>query len=144
VAYWLTIAGSKRDPFTDGDWRTRDVHWQGQYGPVIMFGAHATVRPGDRLIKYASGSPRYFRRAIIFAVQEAVSEVRPTKHECWSWELEVRYVIAGPHLESCPSLEQIGKTTRSVQSHSHIKLTHDEGRTAERLIAEAAERHGAL
>jgi hypothetical protein len=53
-------------------------------------------------------------------------------------------LVPGPRLPSCSTIDDIDVEQASLRRHSHIALTADQGRRAERLIAAAAERAGSL
>jgi hypothetical protein len=53
-------------------------------------------------------------------------------------------LIPGPRLRSCPSIDDIDVALTSVRRQSHIRLTHAQGREAEWLISNYAERTGKL
>ena len=109
-----------------------------------MFPRVPTIEPGDRLIEYAAGSARWFGEGRVFAVSEAVSGPEPSPHERWPVQVRTRTLTAGPRLEYCPSVNDIGVMLRSLGRHSHIKLSEAQGREAERLIAAAAREFGSL
>jgi hypothetical protein len=144
MSYWLKINGTGDSPFVDGDWYRRRQRWVGDYGQVSMFPRVPSIEPGDRLIEYAAGSARYFGEGRLFAVSEAVSDPEPSPHERWPVQVRTRTLVAGPRLEYCPSVDDIGVMLRSLGRHSHIRLTEDQGREAEELIAAAAREFGSL
>src|ERR687893_89713 len=119
MRYWLKIAGTGDSPFEDGDWAARR-------------------EAGDRMIDYAAGSYRFFGEGRIFGVTEAVSDPEPSPHERWPVQVRTRTLVAGPRLEFCPSVDDIGVMLRSLGRHSHIKLTPEQGERAHELIAAAA------
>jgi hypothetical protein len=144
VAYWLKVTGTSESPFLDGDWAARRRGWIGEYGHVSMFPRWPSVRDGDLLIDYAAGSYRRFGEARIYAVEEVVSDPTVGPHERWKVLVETRMLAAGPRLEHCPTIADIGVMRRSVSQHSHIRLTQEQGRHARDLIQRAATQHGSL
>jgi hypothetical protein len=101
-----------------------------------MFPRRPRVYGGDRLVLYAVGSHLRFGEGRIFALEEVVSEEpEPSGHVRWTWQVRTRLLIAGPRLESCPTLADIEVERRSLGRHSHIRLPLYLGRRAERLLA---------
>ena len=98
----------------------------------------------SRLVEYAAGSARNFGEGRFFAISEAVSDPEPSPHERWPVQVRTRTLVAGPRLEFCPSVDDIGVMLRSLGRHSHIRLTPEQGERAERLIEAAAKEFGAL
>ena len=143
-AYWLKISGTGESPHVDGDWWSYSADWRRRFGSVSMFPRRPRVGPGDRLISYAAGSFRAFGEGRIFRVEEVLTEPQVGPHERWRWMVDTELLIAGPRLEHCPTILEIGVWRRSLGRHSHIALSGEQGELAERLIAAAAERHGAL
>jgi len=142
--YWLKVNGTGDRPFDDGDWSRRRREWVRRHGEVSMFPRVPSIEPGDRLVEYAAGSARFFGEGRLFAVSEAVSEPQPSPHERWPVQVVTRTVVAGPRLEFCPSVDDIGVMLRSLGRHSHIRLSDEQGSAAEALIAAAADRYGSL
>jgi hypothetical protein len=138
------VNGTGDSPFDDGDWLKRRQRWTRDYGSVSMFPRVPSIEPGDRLIEYAAGSARYFGEGRLFAVSEAVSEPEPSPHERWPVQVRTRTLVAGPRLEYCPSVNDIGVLMRSLGRHSHIRLREEQGSEAEELIAAAAREFGSL
>ena len=54
--------------------------------------------------------------------------------ERWPREVSTVMVIAGPRLDSCPTLDDIDVQPMSVRRQSHIHLTEGQGQLAERLL----------
>jgi hypothetical protein len=52
------------------------------------------------------------------------------------------YLVRGS--PGCPSIDDIDVQPRSLSRHSHIAITDEQGREAERLIARAAEKAGSV
>jgi hypothetical protein len=59
-------------------------------------------------------------------------------------QVRTRTLVAGPRLEYCPTITDIGVMRRSLGRHSHIRLTGEQGRRAEELIRETAAEFGSL
>ena len=144
MAYWLKITGTSRTPFLDGDWAARRSAWLREYGSVSMFPRWPRVADGDILIDYAAGSHRRFGESRIYAVEEVVSDPVLSPHERWRVMVETSMLVAGPRLEQCPTIADIGVMRRSVSQHSHIRLTDEQGALAHSLIEQAATAHGSL
>ena len=144
MAYWLKITGTAQSPFVDGDWAARRSAWLREYGSVSMFPRWPRVADGDVLIDYAAGSHKRFGEARIYAVEEVISDPVLSPHERWRVMVETSMLVAGPRLEHCPTIADIGVVRRSVSQHSHIRLTDEQGSLAHSLIVRAAAAHGAL
>ena len=140
--YWLKMCGTGASPYHDGDWLARRRIWLRDHGEVSMFPRVPTIEAGDRLIDYAVGSYRFFGEGRIFAVSEALSEPEPSSHERWPVQVRTCMLLAGPRLEYCPTIDEIGVMRRSLGRHSHIRLSGEQGRAAEALIAAAAGEFG--
>jgi hypothetical protein len=91
---------------------------------------------------YAVGSPGRYGAGRIYALHKATGEAEQgNRHDRWTWEVPTEPVVLGPpSLEACPKLDDIRVEARSVRQQSHIRLTDDQGRLAEELLATAAER----
>jgi hypothetical protein len=144
VRHWLKVNGTGDSPYDDGDWRRRRAGWRQRYGEVSMFPRVPSIEVGDRLVEYAAGSARFFGEGRLFAVSEAVSDPEPSPHERWPVQVRTRTLVAGPRLEFCPSVDDIGVMLRSLGRHSHIRLTPEQGERAHELIAAAAAEFGSL
>src|SRR3954470_15520207 len=144
MSYWLKINGTGDSPFDDGDWFKRKRRWVDDHGQVSMFPRVPTIEPRDRLIEYAAGSARFFGEGRLFAVREAAPLSEPSGPECRTVLIRTRTLVAGPRLELCPSVNDIGVLLRSLGRHSHIRLREEQGRKAEALIEAAAREWGAL
>ena len=138
------MSGTAANPYDDGDWRRRREAFHREHGEVSMFPRVPSVAAGDRLIDYAVGSYRNFGEGRIFAVSEVLSDPEPSQSERWPVQVRTRTLIAGPRLEYCPSIDEIGVMRRSLGRHSHIRLSDDQGRAAEELIAATAAEFGSL
>jgi hypothetical protein len=113
-SYWLKAIGHARGPLpeawlADERWHTRLTRTGFPRRPRIV--------PGDRLILYASVWKR------VFGVAEVISEVRPSGHERWPFEVEMEALLVVPHLENAPPVEALGVAPRSMSQQSHIRLT---------------------
>ena len=140
MRYWIKCTGTAEHPFDSDDWRPRKRAWQRDQGPISAFPRRPRIARGDRLVNYAVGSARAFGAGRIFLVEEVVSEEpEPGGHERWPWVVEVRELVSVPLLSIAPELRDIGVSPRSLSQHSHIGLSHEAGRLAERLIQEAAD-----
>jgi hypothetical protein len=133
VRYWLRVAGTNENP-VENDWEAQAQRWRQQYGEVSMFAQRPRINPGDRLVMYAAGSPKLFGAGRINAVVEVTGEPRQSKHARWPWQVPQKMVVAGPLLESCPTLSDIDVDPKSVRRHSHIRLTQEQGMRAEELL----------
>ena len=138
MRYWIKCSGTAEHPFHSDEWRPRKRAWQREHGPVSAFPRRPRIEGGDRLVNYAVGSARAFGAGRIYLVEEVLSEeAEPGGHERWPWVVEVREVVAAPRLSIAPELREIGVSPRSLSQHSHIRLSPEAGRLAERLIREA-------
>jgi hypothetical protein len=144
VRYWLKVTGTAERPFDDGDWAARRRGWVAGYGEVSMFPRVPRIEAGDRLVDYAVGSHRFFGEGRLYAVHEVLSDPEPSPHERWPVQVPTRLAVAGPRLEFCPSIDEIGVWRRSLGRHSHIRLSDEQGRRAEELITQTAAEFGAL
>ena len=138
MRYWIKCSGTSQQPLDVDDWRLRRRAWQRNQGPVSAFPRRPRIERGDRLVNYAVGSARAFGAGRIYLVEEVLSaEPEPGGHERWPWVVEVREVLSVPRLSIAPELREIGVSPRSLSQHSHIRLSQEAGRLAERLISEA-------
>lgn len=143
MRYWIKCTGTAEQPFDSDDWRPRKDAWQREQGPISAFPRRPRIAGGDRLVNYAVGSARAFGAGRIFLVEEVVSEEpEPGGHERWPWVVEVREIVSVPLLSIAPELREIGVSQRSLSRHSHIGVSPEAGRLAERLIREAAAERG--
>jgi hypothetical protein len=136
-------SGVSEDPLP-ADWygAPAAVAWRARWGDVVMFKRRPKISPGDRLVWHAVGSARQFGTGRIFAVIEAVAQPEPVQHERWDWQVRHRMLVPGPRLPSCPSIDDIDVHATSLRSQSHIAIESEQGTSAERLIARAADRSG--
>jgi hypothetical protein len=136
VQYWIAVAGTGERPI-ENHWRSEQAQWEAHQGNVFMCKVRPTIRAGDRLVMYASGSPGRFGTGRFFQVREVLSDPQPSGHERWPWKLPVQEIVGGPELERCPTLDQIGVKAKSVRRQSHIHLDEGAGILAEQLLEEA-------
>jgi hypothetical protein len=135
--YWLKITGDK-DYTIKSDWRPDYERWiRERHGST--FPRRPTIRAGDFLVLYAAGSPKVFGKGKVYAVEIATSDPRRGDHERWPFLVETVLHVAGPRLEECPNLDDIGVSTMAVRRQSHIRLSLVQGTKAAWLIARAAE-----
>jgi hypothetical protein len=137
MSYWIGVAGTREQPLPDG-WQNQVKKWLMKRGPVHMFAKRPDIHAGDRLVMYASGTPRRLGAGRIFAVREAVSGPQRSGEERWRWKVEVRDLVLGPPLPDCPTLADIGVKSTAVRRQAAIRLEPDAGFLAERLIERAA------
>ena len=88
------------------------------------------MRPGDRLVLYAS----VWRR--VFALAEVVGEPEPREHPRWPWTVAIETLLLVPVLDAAPPVEAIGVAARSMSQQSHIGI--DAGHYARALEAIAS------
>jgi hypothetical protein len=136
VKYWIAVAGTGERPL-ENDWQAEYAKWAGNQGDVHMFPRRPRIGIGDRLVMYASGSPGRFGAGRIFAVREVVSDPEQSGNQRWPWKLGVQDVVAGPELERCPSIDEIGVKASSLRHQSHIHLDERTGMLAEELLERA-------
>jgi hypothetical protein len=142
MQYWLKVGGTGAAPITDPDWYAVSRRWGEKHGHFSGFAKRPSVEPGDRFVLYAAGSGRVFGAPRVYAVEEVLSEPQPSGHDRWNWGVQTRLAVPGPLLTRAPTLHQIGVAPKSVRSHSHIRLSAEQGRQAEQAIRRAAERYG--
>jgi hypothetical protein len=135
MQYWLLIGGTNEDP-VQIDWQAQDQRWPDQ-GNSPVFNKRPTIKSGDRLIVYASGSPKRTGAGRIYKVLEVVGEPTPNEGR-WPWRVSTRKIIAGPLLDACPTLADINVNPKSVRRNSHIRLTEEQGILAEELLSAAS------
>lgn len=139
MTYWVIAAGTSPNAVGD-DWWSSGAGWRRRHGNTYMFGARARITTGDRLVHYAVGSPQTFGKPKFYAVSEVVSPVEPSGHERWPWQVGFEYVIRGPLLRYCPSLDEI----EARPPRSHTRLSDQQGREAVRLLERKAPIFGSL
>jgi hypothetical protein len=139
VRYWVAVAGTLGRPL-ENDWRSRQAVWVGAQEHVHLFSRRPRISVGDRLVMYASGSPKRFGAGRFYAVREVVSDPEPSGHERWLWKVGVREVVGGPNLEHCPTIDEIDVAAKSLRRQSHIHLDESAGVLAEELLERASAR----
>ena len=129
--YWLKSLGTHKDriPATglaSIAWVTDD----------IGFPVDPNVRPGDRLVLYASGFGQIFG-----VVEVNLPPSLDSRAEPWGYRVPVRARIVIDDLERAPRLETLNAGSRdvrrSIRQQSHIRLAAEEYDTA----VEALQRH---
>jgi hypothetical protein len=120
VNYWLKSLGTYKDPIpTTGlasiAWITDD----------IGFPVEPSVRPGDRLVLYASGHGQIFG-----VVEVNLPPSLDIQAEPWSYRVPVRARLVIEDLERAPILEALNAGSRdvrrSIRQQSHIRLAAEE------------------
>lgn len=87
---------------------------------------------------YATGSAADYGEGRFVAIEEVLSEEpEPSGHERWPWQLHTRLVLGVESMSHAPALRDIGVSPKSLRQHSHIQLTDEQGREAERLLRAA-------
>jgi hypothetical protein len=120
VTAWLKALGTHDDPIPDHglasiSWVTND----------IGFPVDPSVRPGDRLVLYASGLGK------IFGVVEAnLAPQLDNRAKPWSYRVRVRARLVFNDLARAPDLAEANTDRRnlrkSIRQQSHIRLTDAE------------------
>jgi hypothetical protein len=141
--YFIKSAGTADDP-PRVDWYRWGKNAEGGFGDPNLFPRRPSIALGDRLVFYAVGSAKQFKFPRIFAVAEVTSDPEPSGHDRWPWQVRTRMLVPGPRLLACPTLGAIDKEQTSLRQASHITLSEEMGKLAEKLIARAAERSGSL
>ena len=142
MGYWIKVAGTAEEAFTDARWQERRERFARDGRLASLFPRRPRIARGDRLVLYASGSAAEYGEARIFGIEEVVSdEPEPSGRERWTWMLETRILVAVPSLAVAPALREIGVSPKSLRQHSHIRISHSQGRRAEELMV-ASEREG--
>jgi hypothetical protein len=90
------------------------------------------MRPGDRLVLYAS----VWRR--VFALAEVLGEPERREHPRWPWTVPIETLLVVPVLDAAPPVEAIGVAARSMSQHSHIAIGAEHYRRALDAIASVA------
>jgi hypothetical protein len=139
--YFIKSAGTADDP-PPANWYRWGRNEDGGFGDPNLFPRRPKIGPGDRLVFYAVGSAAQFKRPRIFAVVEVTSRPEPSGHPRWPWQVRTRMLVPGPRLPACPTLTDIDVEQTSIRQASHISITWEQGASAERRIARAAERSG--
>lgn len=129
MSWWLAIAGTAEQPYTEADRVTRPERHR--------FPRRPRIERGDMLAVYASGSAREYGEGRVFALEEVVSEEpEPSGDARWRWQVETRRLISLP-LALAPTLRDLAVSTRSIGRHSHIRLTDRQGEIARELFEQA-------
>lgn len=82
------------------------------------------MRPGDRLVLYASVWKRVFGIAEVTSEpSDAIPPDGAPRSQRWPWWVAIEPLIVVPHLENAPPIEAIGVPLRSMSQQSHIRLT---------------------
>ena len=93
------------------------------------------MRRGDELIYYAVGSAQLTGKGRIIAVCEVTSEgPEVSDHPRWPWKVGVAVGSVSPLLGQATTLNDIGVDLKSPRRQSHIRLTDEQERRAEKLI----------
>ena len=139
MRYWIKVAGTGEEPFSDARWQERRARF-GRDGTLpSLFPRRPRIERGDRLVLYASGSAAEYGEARIFAIEEVVSpEPEPSGRERWTWMVETRLLAGAASLARAPAVREIGVSPKSLRQHSHIRISADQGRRAEALMASLA------
>jgi hypothetical protein len=91
------------------------------------------MRPGDRLVYYAS----VWRR--VFALMEVAEDPQLTRPgERWPWTVAVEPLLVIPVLDAAPPVEAIGVPARSMSQQSHIRLRPEHYARAVEVIGSVA------
>ena len=118
--YWLKSLGTHKERIpTTGlasiEWITDD----------IGFPVDPNVRPGDRLVLYASGFGQIFGVVEVNLPPSLDNQAKP-----WSYRVPVRARIVIDDLERAPRLETLNAGSRdvrrSIRQQSHIRLAAEE------------------
>jgi hypothetical protein len=141
VNYFIKSAGTAQEP-PPANWYMWGRNERGTFADPTMFPRRPRIEPGDRLVFYAIGSARQFKLGRIFAVTEVTSEPEPSNHDRWPWQVTTRMLVPGQRLPNCPTLDYIDVEPTSLRQASHISLTSEQGKTAERWIARRARETG--
>lgn len=136
MEYWIKVAGTGENAFTDDRWQDRRARFERDGRLPSLFPRRPRIARGDRLVVYASGSAAQYGEGRICAIEEVLSdEPEPSGRERWTWMVETRLVCAAPSLAVAPALRDIGVSAKSLRQQSHIRLSGDQGRRAESLMA---------
>ena len=92
------------------------------------------MRPGDRLVLYAS----VWRR--VFALAEVVGEPERRDHPRWPWTVAIEPLVVVPALDAAPPVEAIGVAARSMSQQSHIGIRPEHYDLAVEALASIAMR----
>lgn len=145
MKYWLKTIGTGEGPI-DKFWIgvSEDTQW-------LAFPKHRTpdITTGDRLLLYATGHQRIIAAGRFTAdarhdPDKAASHSRfdPGDEQRWPWVAEWEPQLLVPDVELGFELGDIGVSTLSVRSQSHIHIEEAQYRRAVGLIATAAAANG--
>ena len=122
MQWWLCMAGTGARPYTEADRLARPERHR--------FSRRPSIRRGDMLAIYASGSAGEYGEGRVFALEECVSdEPEPSGEERWRWQVTTRRIVS-VQLPVAPTLRDLAVSTRSIGRHSHIRLTDRQGELA--------------
>lgn len=133
MTYWLKSLGTHKERIpTSGlasiSWITDD----------IGFPVEPSVKPGHRLVLYASGHQRVFGIVEVNLPPRLDNRERP-----WSHRVAVRPRLVIGELSRAPMLETLNRGERdlrkSIQQQSHIRLSAEEYQAAVDELHAAAE-----
>jgi hypothetical protein len=129
VSWWLLLAGTGEQPYTEADRRARPARHR--------FPRRPRIERGDMLAIYAAGSAAEYGEGRVFALEECLSdEPEPSGHERWKWQIATRRLQSVP-LPLAPTLRDLAVSTRSIGRHSHIRLTDRQGELALAAFSDA-------
>jgi hypothetical protein len=139
VTFWVKSLGTSTDRVPSAglasiSWITDD----------IGFPVDPAVRPGDRLVLYASG------HGVIFGVVEVnLPPSLDNRARPWSYRVPVRPRLVLDELDRCPELAVVSDGSRdvrkSIRQQSHIRISEAEYLAAtQALLAAADESSGDL
>jgi hypothetical protein len=120
VKHWLKSLGTQADRIPERGlasigWITND----------IGFPVDPSVRPGDRLVLYASGYGLFFGVVEVNLAPQLDNRAKP-----WSYRVRVRARLVIDELGRAPDLDEASAGKRdlrkSVRQQSHIRLTPEE------------------
>lgn len=135
TSWWIKVAGTGEAAYTQRRWDERRAAMARDGSGPSLFPKRPRIARGDRLVVYASGSAAEYGEARFVALEEVLSdEPEPSGHERWRWRLRTRLLLAVRDLPDAPALREIGVSPKSLRQHSHIRLTPEQGRAAERLL----------
>jgi hypothetical protein len=127
--YWLKAVGHARGPLPE-DWIDSRAALLRSTG----FPRRPRMRPGDRLVLYAS----VWRR--VFALAEVLGEPERREHPRWPWTVPIETLLVVPVLDAAPPVEAIGVAARSMSQQSHIRLRAEHYDLAVEALASVAAR----
>jgi len=120
--HWLKAVGHAKGPLPEA-WLA-DPERAAVRLSRTGFPRRPRMRPGDRLVLYASVWKR------VFAIAEVTTEPSDAappggapRSQRWPWWVAIEPLVVIPHLENAPPVEAIGVPPRSMSQQSHIRLT---------------------